>query len=120
MKYVGHILLDDNSVKNQRQATALLQVALTEKYGDGTLNTANSTDNQRYLKYTFITDGDDTAAKAHDQAFSGETEQPPEHGGLQIEDPAKQEIENIEAAASDALDDMHEDGPEGEGGEANS
>lgn len=105
MKYTGHILMDDTGIKEQQMLTDKLRASLEEKYGPGQINTNVSADNLRALKYAYVTDNDETPAPTHPEAVNGETEKPVELGGLDVEDPATEEIEEEREEVEDEQED---------------
>lgn len=105
MKYTGHVVMDDTGIKEIQMVTDKLRERLKLEYGDGQLNTSNSLDNARVLKYTYVTGNDETPAPGQPGAVNGETQRPFTDGTLSFRDPASEEIAaEASQGASDAKD----------------
>lgn len=62
MKYTGTYLMDDTGIKEQKIIAGKIRVKLEKLLGQGQFRTDVGIDNVRLLKWTFITDSDETPA----------------------------------------------------------
>lgn len=60
MKYTGEYLMDDTGIKNQQIVAGKIKVKLEALLGPGSMVTNLGVDNLRLLKWSFVTDSDET------------------------------------------------------------